>query len=145
MTDVDRLMAIHEISHLKARYFRCVDAKDWDGFEAVFTPDAVADYTPPGGEPGKWTAIGAANIVAFAKSVIAPAITVHHGHMPEIEVTSPETATGIWSMEDWIWWPEGSRRKTLHGRGHYHETYRKAGGRWLIETLKLTRLRVDET
>jgi hypothetical protein len=145
MTDVERLMSIHEINHLKARYFRCVDTKDWDGLEAVFTADAVADYTPPGGKQGEWIVTGAANIVAFVKRVIAPAITVHHGHMPETEVTSPETATGIWSMEDMIWWPEGSRRKTLHGFGHYHETYEKTGGRWLIKTLKLTRLRVVES
>jgi hypothetical protein len=65
--------------------------------------------------------------------------------LPEIDVTSPDTATGIWSMEDSIWWPEGSRRKTLHGLGHYHETYQKIGGRWLIKTLKLTRLRVIES
>jgi hypothetical protein len=33
MTDVERLLAIQEIEHLKARYFRCVDTKDWGGFE----------------------------------------------------------------------------------------------------------------
>jgi hypothetical protein len=145
MTDVERLIAIHEIGHLKARCFRCMDTKDWRGFEAVFAADAVADYTPPGGDRGEWTATGAANIVAFVKKVVAPAITVHHGHMPEIEVTSPATANGVWSMEDLIWWPEGSRRKTLHGFGHYHETYQKTGDRWLIKTLKLTRLRVVES
>lgn len=145
MTDIDRLLAIHEIGHLKARYFRCMDTKDWAGFAAVFADNAVADYTPPGGKQGEWTATGAANIVTLVKNVVAPAITVHHGHMPEIEVPSPTTASGIWSMEDSIWWPEGSRRKTLHGLGHYHETYQKNDGRWLIETLKLTRLRVAET
>jgi SnoaL-like protein len=144
MTDVERLMAIYEISHLKARYFRCMDTKDWSGFEAVFAADAVADYTPPGGDQKEWMATGAGNIVAFVRKVVAPAITVHHGHMPEIEVTSPTTANGIWSMEDLIWWPEGSRRKSLHGFGHYHETYQKIGDRWLIKTLKLTRLRVVE-
>jgi len=38
----------------------------------------------------------------------------------------------------------------MHGYGHYHETYEliadgKGAGRWLIKTLKLTRLRVDAT
>jgi len=147
MTDVERLLAIHEISHLKARYFRCMDTKDWDGFAAVFTPDATADYTPPDGNPAEWTVTGAANVVAFVKNVVAPAITVHHGHMPEIEVTSSTTASAIWSMEDLIWWPDGYRRKTLHGFGHYHETYQKIGpgDKWLIKTLKLTRLRVVES
>jgi hypothetical protein len=145
MTEVERLVATHEISQLKARYFRCVDTKDWDGFQAVFAADAVADYTPPGGKPGEWIFTGSANILAFVKKAIAPAVTVHHGHMPEIEVTSSESATGIWSVEDWIRWPEGSHRKTLHGRGHYHETYQKVAGRWLIKALRLTRLCVDES
>jgi hypothetical protein len=48
-------------------------------------------------------------------------------------------------MEDLIWWPEGSHRKTLHGWGHYHETFEKIDGKWLIKTLRLTRLRVDQT
>lgn len=145
MTDVERLLAVHDISRLKARYFRCMDTKDWSGFEAVFTPDAQADYTPQGGDPMEWTASGASNIVAFVKKAVAPAITVHHGHMPEIEVTSLTTASGIWAMEDLIWWPDGSPRKTLHGLGHYHETYQKIGNKWLIKTLKLIRLRVAES
>jgi hypothetical protein len=83
-----------------------VDTKDWGGFEAVFATDAVADYTPPGGKPRELIVTGSANIVAFVKRVIAPAITMHHGHMPEIEVILPETATGIWSMENSLWWPK---------------------------------------
>jgi hypothetical protein len=31
----------------------------------------------------------------------------------------------------------------MHGYGHYHETYEKFDGRWLIKTLRLSRLRVD--
>jgi hypothetical protein len=31
----------------------------------------------------------------------------------------------------------------IRGYGHYHEQYRKEGGKWLISTLELTRLRVD--
>jgi hypothetical protein len=67
-------------------------------------------------------------------------ITVHHGHMPEIELTSPTTATGIWAMEDHLWWPAGSPITSLHGYGHYHETYRKSSEGWRIATLTLTRL-----
>jgi hypothetical protein len=31
----------------------------------------------------------------------------------------------------------------LNGRGHYHETYEKVDGQWLIKTSTLTRLRED--
>jgi hypothetical protein len=145
MTDAERSIIIEEIKQVKARYFRCIDTKEWADFAAVFAPDATVDYTPEGGNPKEWSASGAANIVAFVRKVVDSAITVHHGHMPEVEVVSPTTARGIFAMEDLIWWPEGSRRKTLHGWGHYHETYEQIGGRWLIKTLKLTRLRIEET
>jgi hypothetical protein len=145
MTDAERILAIEEIKQVKARYFRCMDTKDWVGFGAVFAPDATVDYTPPGGNSADWSTSGAAKIVAFVRKVVEPAITVHHGHMPEVELTSDTTARATFAMEDRIWWPEGSRRKTLHGWGHYHETYEKIDGKWVIKTLKLTRLRVDET
>jgi len=72
-------------------------------------------------------------------------VTVHHGHMSEIEVTSPTTATGIWAMEDKLRWPSGASLGEMHGYGHYHETYVKVDGAWRIKTLTLTRLRVDFT
>ena len=50
---------------------------------------------------------------------------MHHGHMPEITLTSPTTASGIWSMEDMLRYGDGTE---LHGYGHYHETYEKVDG-----------------
>ena len=82
-------------------------------------------------------------MVASVSGVLEGVRTVHHGHMPEIEITSPTTATGIWSMEDMLRWPEGSPIKAMHGYGHYLETYEKVDGAWLIATLELTRLRRD--
>jgi uncharacterized protein (TIGR02246 family) len=145
MTNSEQLLAIEEIKQLKARYFRCMDTKDWAGFEAVFAPDATVDYTPPGADAADWSAAGREKIVKFVRKVVEPAITVHHGHMPEVEVTSPTTARAIFAMEDLIWWPEGSRRRTLHGWGHYHESYVKIAGKWLIKTLRLTRLHIDQS
>jgi hypothetical protein len=144
MNDVERLLALEEIKQVKARYFRCMDTKDWAGFEAVFVADATADYSSEG-DAKEWSAAGVGNVVALVRKAVDRAITVHHGHMAEVEVLSPTTARGIFAMEDLIWWPEGSRRKTLHGWGHYHETFEKIGGKWLIKTLKLTRLRTENT
>jgi hypothetical protein len=143
MTDTERLMAIEEIKQLKARYFRYVDTKDWAAFEAVFAPDAMADYSSERDSKER-SASGGANIVALVRKLIERAITVHHGHMAEVEVLSPTTARGIFAMEG-LTWPEGSRRKTMHGWGHYHETYEKIDGKWLIKTLKLTGLHREET
>ncbi len=144
MDAVERLEAVEAIKRLKSRYFRCMDTKDWAGFAAVFAPDAVMDMAA---EVGSDDGIVHGNeaIAAFVRGAVDPVETVHHGHMPEIEITSPTTATGIWSMEDKLRWPEGGPLATMHGYGHYHETYVRHDGKWLIATLTLTRLRVDVT
>jgi len=65
--------------------------------------------------------------------------------MPEIEITSPTTAKGLWAMQDYLRFP-GYATVDLVGSGHYHETYEKqAGGKWRLKTYQLTRLRVDIT
>lgn len=129
---------VEAIKQLKARYFRTMDTKDWPGMRAVFTDDVVMDTSESGG--GVIT--GADAFIAFLSETLADVVTVHHGHMPEIEITSPTTATGIWSMEDMLRWPNGME---LHGYGHYHETYTKTDGGWRIASTKLTRLRSDFT
>jgi len=41
-----------EIQDLLARYSYAIDERNWDGLDAVFTPDAVIDYTETGGARG---------------------------------------------------------------------------------------------
>ena len=113
-----------------------MDTKDWSGLRRVFADDVVMDTTASGG--GVIT--GAERFLVFLREAIGDVVTVHHGHTPEIELTSPTTATGIWAMEDMLRWPDGSQ---MHGYGHYHEEYRRVDGAWRIHRLVLTRLRVD--
>jgi hypothetical protein len=135
----DSASDIEAIKQLKARYFRLMDTKDFDGMAEVFAPDVEIDMT---GEDGT-VHHSAADFMPYLKQNIGDVITVHHGHMPEITLLSETTARGIWAMEDKLWWPEGSPLVHLHGYGHYHETYEKTDGQWRIKTLKLTRLRRD--
>jgi SnoaL-like domain len=141
MDDIERLIAVEDIRRLKARYFRCMDTKDWDGFRDVFAADAEMDMRAEAGEAG--LVRGAPEIAAFVRGAVDTVVTAHHGHMPEIDVTSPTTATGVWAMEDVLRWPTGGPITDMHGWGHYHETYVKRDGGWLIHTLTLIRLRVD--
>jgi hypothetical protein len=123
-----------------------MDEKDWPGLEAVFAPDLVADFRDSTGTRDESLLTeGAARYVANLAPILQNITTTHHGHMPEIEITSPSTATGIWAMEDLLWVQEGAPvpYKTLRGWGHYHETYVKRDGRWMIKTIRLSRLRVD--
>lgn len=141
--DVDptaRLLAIEEIKQLKARYFRGMDQRRWDDVLApVFARDAHLDADG-------FTADGRDGIVAFLRRVLSEARTVHHGHMPEITVTSSTTAHGIWAMFDYVELAspgaDGSRQG-LYGYGHYEEDYVVEDGAWRIANLRLTRLRVD--
>ena len=142
----ERLEAIEAIKQLKARYFRCMDTKDWDGFADQFAPDAVMDVSGEmgdGADPEVGIIRNNREIAAFVRGAVGDVLTVHHGHMPEIEITSNTTARGVWSMGDMLRWPEGAPMHEMHGYGHYHETYEKVDGRWRIKTLKLTRLRID--
>jgi uncharacterized protein (TIGR02246 family) len=127
---------IEAIKQLKARYFRTLDTKDWDGYRQVFTDDVVMDTTESGGS----LIIGADEFMAYLREALAGATTVHQGHMPEITLTSDTTATGIWALHDIVIWPGGMR---LDGFGHYHETYLKTGEGWRIKSSKLTRVHTD--
>jgi hypothetical protein len=143
MDRIEELHAVELIKQLKARYFRCMDTKDWDGFQAVFAADATMDTTEEA--PDLDIVRGNENIRQFVEGAVGPVVTVHHGHMPEIEITSPTTARGVWAMQDVLQMPEGSPlgMKSMTGWGHYTETYELVDGEWRIKTLVLTRLRRD--
>ena len=136
--DPRHLADVEAIKQLKARYFRTMDTKQWDEMRRVFTDDVVVDTTDSGGG----VVSGADEFMAFLRETLGDVITVHHGHMPEIELTSPTTATGIWALQDLLQWPNGMQ---LVGYGHYHETYERSDGEWRIASTKLTRLRMDFT
>ena len=127
---------IEAIRLLKARYFRTMDTKDWAAMRRVFTDDVVIDTSEAGGN----IVAGADEFLVFLQEALGGATTVHQGHMPEIELTSDGTATGVWALNDIVIWPNGLR---LDGYGHYHETYVKAQGEWRIKSSKLTRLHTD--
>lgn len=126
---------VEEIKKLKARYFRSLDSKDWELYASVFAENCVVDLRRAGGELYR----GREDFVAYASSLTLVQ-SVHHGHMPEIELTSPTTATGVWVLEDYNLWQDGTQN---HGWGHYLETYEKQGERWYIKTMALSYLRIE--
>jgi uncharacterized protein (TIGR02246 family) len=134
--DPSRLADLEEIKQLKARYFRLMDTKQWNAWGEVFTEDCSMRNGPPGAP----AVCGRDEIVAYVRRMIDAVVTVHHGHMPEITFTGPDTASGIWAMFDQLRGPGFE----LDGWGHYHEEYRRcADGRWRIASTRLSRLRVE--
>ena len=78
---------------------------------SLIAPDAELDMSGEmgeGAEPGVGVTRGQAAIGAFMKAAVEHIVTVHHGHMPEIEITSPTAARGVWAMQDFLKMPEGS-------------------------------------
>lgn len=157
MDQVERLVAIEAIKNVKARYWYCMDTKDWAGLRDVFTDDAVFDMraeralalgTSMDGLPGEREAaeagdplviVGAETIASFIRAAVESWTTVHHGHAPIIDVAECDRGTAIWPLFDYI--DDGQR--SMKGYGHYHEEYRKIDGRWLISSAVLTRIRAD--
>ncbi|MDX2158005.1 MAG: nuclear transport factor 2 family protein [Hyphomicrobiaceae bacterium] len=141
---LDDLLAIEAIRQLKARYCRFVDTKQWDRLAGVFAPGARLDglgSAPDGSD--------AATFVAGISKRLARVISIHHVHNPEITITGPGIAQGIWPMMDYLEFPaderpsEAPESRGFVGYGFYEEEYRKVGDTWLIAHLRLTRMRVD--
>jgi hypothetical protein len=152
MDDVKKLLAIEEIRSLKARYFRLQDNKQWDEYRELFLDDSIFDATealtdPVDGKESSLPArtsepsIGRDAIVAYVSSGLnAQVRSFHEAFMSEVEIVSEDSARAVWPMEDRVWFGEGS---LMHGYGYYHETYRRVDGRWHIQTLKITRIKVE--
>jgi hypothetical protein len=132
---------IDAIKQLKARYFRLLDTKQWEAWRSVFADDCRFEGTSR-------AYAGPDEFCAGTRQRLEAATTVHHGHMPEIVLTGPDTARGVWSMFDRVEFeePVDHGRGVGHGftgYGHYEEEYRKVDGAWKIAMLRLTRLQMS--
>lgn len=151
METAARLAALEDIRQLKARYFRCVDTKDWEQLAQVFTPDVEFDRTMGNAVRDPWTGAwdpplaevplivsGRDAVLRMIRGAVEHIHTVHHGFMPELEVLSETAARGVWAMCDEL--RDRDRKLILRGSGHYHETYERSSAGWAIRTAKLVRL-----
>lgn len=139
----DQITDYIAICETKAKYCRCLDAKDWDGFADVFAEDLVLDTTPSGG----YLVHGRDEAVRMVRESIGEAVTAHQVHSPEIRIDG-DTAEVVWAMQDRVVWDADKAEQMgilgLTGYGHYHERYvRGTDGRWRIATQQLTRLHMD--
>ena len=112
MTPED-LVEIERIRQLKARYFRLLDQKKWDEWAQVFCEDVTIDTT----QDGAPVLNGRAAFREFLPPILQNVKTVHHGHTSEIERIGPDTARGVWAMEDMLWWPEADGGRHRLGDG----------------------------
>jgi hypothetical protein len=143
MDAAQTLLELEALRALKASYFRFIDTKQWDAWKEIFEPEITVELPNDGPDGFVWN--GREAFVNGTAQALEGVVSVHHGHMPELELTSPTTARGIWAMQDVLTWPQttpGGGRK-ITGYGHYHETYVKRDDRWRIATIRLTRLSLE--
>lgn len=126
MTPED-LVEIELIKRLKYRYLRSLDQKLWDDLEACFTADATASY---GG--GAYAFDGRDAIMEFLRTSMGATtmLSSHRCHHPEIDLTGPDRATGIWALEDVVILTDLDL--TIEGAAFYTDQYVKREGSWAI-------------
>jgi hypothetical protein len=151
MDNIERLTATDEITQLKARYFRGVDSSDGDLVRSILAEDCVLDFRGCCTDPKSGRDfIPAMNVILRGRSSWRSdglsslgIVSVHQGHNFELEFVSNTTAQGIWSMSDRLYFPPGGAFSLMSGYGHYLETYEKVDRRWLIKSVRITRIRVE--
>jgi hypothetical protein len=121
------LQEIEAIKRLKYKYMRCLDQKLWDEMAECFVEDATAAYSG-----GKYSFQGKKAILDFFNaSMSRPGVlSSHRVHHPEIDLTSPTTATGTWALED-VFIDEDAG-VTIRGAAFYVDEYVKQDGTWRI-------------
>jgi len=118
---------LEAIKRCKYKYLRCLDQKLWDEIRECFSEDATAAYSG-----GKYSFEGRDAIVDFlVRSMGAETfLSSHRVHHPEIDFTGPNSAVGVWALEDVV--IETSWKITIRGAAFYTDEYVKQDGVWRI-------------
>ena len=126
MSDLNELEAI---KRLKYKYLRCIDQKLWGELAECFTEDATSAYSG-----GRYSFTGRAQIMEFLEGAMGrdSFISSHRVHHPEIELTSENTARGIWALEDTV--IDTEHQITIRGAAFYEDEYLKVDGEWKIKS-----------
>jgi ketosteroid isomerase-like protein len=137
---LQRLIDLDAIKKVKSRYFQFLDAKRWSDYATLFTEDCRMWFA----EGPEDYVEGRAAYVALVASRLDGVVTVHHGHMEDIEFVSADEAVGNWAMSGYGRWPDGVSHQAW---GNYIETFERcADGEWRIrEHRNIKRLRITPT
>lgn len=130
----DDLVELEELRRLKHAYCRCVDTKDFVALGELFVQDGTASY---GG--GAITLSGRDAIVSYLTGAMSTAmLTSHIAVMPELELTSMTTATGVWALRDVVLLTDLGL--VIRGASYYSDRYVKTDDGWRIQHTGYKRL-----
>jgi hypothetical protein len=138
MSDIERLLELHAIYRLKARRDHAVDQKDWVTYAALHSDEYIAMSI------GTTPIVGGKAAAAALAVQLANVTTIHHCHTPVIDFQDRDHATGVWAMEDNLFWKRNGEKQWLRGFGFYHERYaRQPDGQWRFTYRKLKRTHAE--
>jgi hypothetical protein len=117
------------IMDLLARYARCLDAGDLDGYVGLFTPEAVLFGEHAGRD----------NIRAYVDTVMQrrandPGRRVHFVGQPTIDGTSTRA-----SVHSYLLWVQIGAESPVSAAAEYTDECVKLDGRWLFQSRVLRR------
>jgi ketosteroid isomerase-like protein len=134
MTDIERLIELEKLYRLKGVRDHAVDRKDWETYASLHTEDYVAMSI------GDSPIVGGRAAAKLLAEHLKNVTTVHHSHTPVVDFQDRDHATGVWAMEDNLFWSRNGEKQWLRGFGFYHERYvRCADGQWRFSYRKLER------
>ena len=125
---LQQLSDLEEIKVLKSRYFRGIDTADWALLDGMFTADVNVEYI--GGDYHVKLTGDHAMMEFLGNSFHSETLAMHQGHLPEITFTGPDSAEGLWYLED-IFINLEDKYHT-YGTAIYRDHYRREGGQWRI-------------
>jgi hypothetical protein len=155
ITDLDRLLISDQLRDLMARYARHADHQEWDNLAALFINEGTFTPLNVAGQPIAHLE-GREAIKNTLSGSISNTIAIHHLFSYEVQVSSPDRATGLFAMEDYLF-KEGEVGddnqeagllkpfRTMHGYGHYKADFIRIDNAWYISRLVQTRLKLDFT
>lgn len=126
---IARLEDIEALQRLKYRYWRCLDVKDWPTLRTLFVADATVSYGS-----GRYEFAGIEAIMKFlteSLSVERGAMTIHHGHHPEIDITGATTAKATWALYNYMY--NVKENRAIRIGAYYHDDCIKVGGEWKFQ------------
>lgn len=130
---IQSLSDIEDIKRLKGRYCLCVATRDWTTFETLFAED-LEFITPNGTTHSPLSAFMAFHETHIQKTKLWGVIRCH---TPIITITSADTATGIWGLDDTHVWPGDGPRVGHRGYGTYYEQYVRLPDGWRFQQIKV--------
>ncbi len=133
---IQTLEDVEAIKKLKAKYWFCVDNKQWDSLADCYAENVVFESPQFGRMEGR------NYIIKVLKRAMKSVKTAHQGHNPDIEIGSETSATGRWMLNDQVGTSENGYFK---GYGYYDDEYVKVDGKWKIQKTKLAYIFEEST